>query len=204
MEEKSGYLYMMEEDGRRLVKIGISTFPPQREKQLNSTKMPIRVRLIKQIKTPYYKKAEKNFHRMLHKHRVEGEWFELSLQEICSFMLLTSSDIEEFCTKRNNAKSITDLIAGGISNYMESSKPYEDYATTANQQLLNAYRVELKTLKEENKKLNSHVAQLSQRFSGISKSNQKLESSVRAILRNIVPRGGTNGEEEGLSAEGHL
>jgi tRNA(Met) C34 N-acetyltransferase TmcA len=204
MEEKSGYLYMMEEDGRRLVKIGISTSPPQREKQLNSTKMPIKVRLIKQIKTPYFKQAEKNFHRMLHNQRVEGEWFELSLQDICSFMLLTSADIERFCTKHTNARSITELIAGGISNYMESSKPYEDYLTTENQRLLDAYRVEVKNLKEENKKLTSHVSQLSQRFNGLTKSNHRLESNVRAVLRNIIPRGAADGGEESLSTEGHL
>ena len=86
--EVSGYLYLMYEDSRKLIKIGVSSSPPRREQQLNSTKMPYKVRLIKQIKSPYYKKAERLFHKMYHKQRLDGEWFDLDPVEVTCSMLL--------------------------------------------------------------------------------------------------------------------
>lgn len=181
--EVSGYLYLMYEDSRKLIKIGVSSSPPRREQQLNSTKMPYKVRLIKQIKSPYYKKAERLFHKMYHKQRLDGEWFDLDPVEVTCFMLLTADHLEELCTRRvAPMKSLTELIEGSREAFLESRIDRTELEVKNREMIINSLRDVIDDLKSDR----SHLENELRRMREQTHSNlQNTENKVRMALRSL-------------------
>jgi hypothetical protein len=134
-EDKEGYLYIMYETKAKTIKIGKSKNTPQREQSLNSTKMPMRVYLCAQVKSPYWVQAEKVLHDLYEDYCVDPyetskrktEWFDLCPTEIACLMLLTPSHLEEMVVRRNiPKKSLTELIEGTKETFLNPSVSYTD------------------------------------------------------------------------------
>ena len=182
-EEIEGYLYLMYEDSRKLIKIGVSNSPPKREQQLNSTKMPYKVRLIKQIKSIYYKKAEKLFHRMYYKQRVEGEWFDLDPVEVTCLMLLTADHLEEICTRRTvQLTSLTELVEGSREAFMESSYDKNSLDVKNRDMIISSLREVIDDLKSDRSQLEGELRRMRE---STHSSLQSTENKVRMALRSL-------------------
>jgi hypothetical protein len=172
--EKEGYLYVMYETGQKNVKIGKSINVPKREQQLNSTKMPIKVKLIGKVKSPYYSEAEKILHRIYARYRIDGtEWFNLDPIETACLMLLTPDHLEELVLRRNiPLRSLTELVDGAMETFMNptdalvenQSKRRETIISHLNrvirdqQEIINKRELEISRLKMSDPDPNSFVA----------------------------------------------
>jgi hypothetical protein len=85
------YIYVITIDGQDLCKIGISKSPNSRLSQLQ-TGSPYRMRFACIFQTPNFTEARKlefGFHKVMKKHRTNGEWF--SLCPIEAIRALTSN-----------------------------------------------------------------------------------------------------------------
>ncbi len=92
-KDNSGYIYLMHAKGTNYYKIGRSIHPTKREYQLNNTKGPYDVELIKHIKTRHDVNAEKLLHGHFSKKRKRGEWFELDPFDLHLFISLNESSL---------------------------------------------------------------------------------------------------------------
>jgi hypothetical protein len=77
------YIYIIAIDGHDLCKVGISKNPQSRLSQLN-TGSPYKMRFVCILETPNAseaRKLESAFHKVMRKHRTNGEWFSLNAAE---------------------------------------------------------------------------------------------------------------------------
>lgn len=80
-----GYVYLIESYNTQFYKIGVSkNHPNKRVKQL-ATGNADELRLITYYQTENYRKLEKWLHRKFDALRLEGEWFNLTDEDIINF-----------------------------------------------------------------------------------------------------------------------
>ena len=80
--EELGYVYLMK--AGRFYKIGRTNALGRREREL-SIQLPERAEVAHSIKTDDPSGIEEYWHRRFHDRRKNGEWFELSAQDIAAF-----------------------------------------------------------------------------------------------------------------------
>ncbi len=80
---KPGFVYVMR--CNEFYKIGISKNPTKRLEQI-SPLMPYKIELIHTIATENMKELESFLHEQLAHCRVNGEWFDLSVNELCALL----------------------------------------------------------------------------------------------------------------------
>ena len=183
MEENEGFLYLMVEDSRKLIKIGVSKNPPKREQQLNTTKIPFKVRLIKQIQTPYYKQAEKYLHRLYHNHNVEGEWFSLEPEEITCLMLLTPDHIDELLNRKKIAvRSLTEVIEGSKEIFLSPSENYQAKSEKRKDVVIDSLKSLADDLKSQRDSLQEELIRARLKISNLE---NPAENAVRNALRSL-------------------
>lgn len=94
-KETSGYIYLMHTKGTSLYKIGRSYDPSKREYQLNTTKSPFEVELLKKIKTRNSVQAETILHNYFASKRKRGEWFDLDPLEVYTLLSLNEEALDK-------------------------------------------------------------------------------------------------------------
>lgn len=125
---EAGYIYIAELVGSNedlaqhlsksaMVKIGLSRFPDQRIRQLNSfnTKMPIRIHKRHAFWAFDTRQVEKYLHEYFKDYRVDGEWFRLStdlLQDLYVIWFCDGDSGEiEFHDIMGQIGSLDDLLS---------------------------------------------------------------------------------------------
>lgn len=88
LKSKAGYIYLIHGEGTTWYKIGQSTDPHQRNKQLG-TQGPFKHTMLQCIKTDDMDAVEDFLHRHFAHCRVEGEWFLLQEKDIKTFNKMT-------------------------------------------------------------------------------------------------------------------
>lgn len=197
-EQESGFLYLMVEDSRRLIKIGISKNPPKREQQLNTTKIPYKVRLFKQIQTPHYKKAERILHKMYHKQRIDGEWFALEPEEVTCLMLLTPEHIDSLCRRTVPAKSLIDVIEGSREIFLNPSESFDQKESKRKDELIESLKGLVDNLKSEKEDLSKELTRTKLQASIEENPTADL---VRSALRSLATTGIPQVENSNLNHE---
>ena len=78
-----GFVYLMWAKESSVFKIGKSNNPIRRAEEVNkaSLKMPFTVQLVGYLHTPFMSKAESLLHRQFSDFRMQGEWFNLTVQQ---------------------------------------------------------------------------------------------------------------------------
>ena len=125
MSDDIRYLYVMHSGS--FIKIGISNDPMRRKRELNSgTKMPDEVSLLRMIKTPYYRKAEKILHHIYRNSHRRGEWYQLSPKEITCLSLLTSTHLKKLVHSPNQPSrdSLEEIVFGSQGMILRYDEPY--------------------------------------------------------------------------------
>lgn len=175
-DTKEGYLYIMYETKAKTIKIGKSINTPQREQRLNSTKMPMRVHLVAQVKSPYYAEAEDILHDLYDANCVDPyetskgktEWFDLCPTEIACLMLLTPFHLEEMVVRRNiPKKSLTELIEGSKETFMNPTITLTENQSNRREAMISQLH---QVLRDKNEKLRRYEQEI---------TNLKLEREVR-------------------------
>lgn len=87
---KEGYVYLMVGFGENdeKYKIGISTKNPEKRVKQLQTGSSDKIDLLRQYKSPFYKKIENFLHRKYNLYKCEGgsEWFKLPDEEALKFL----------------------------------------------------------------------------------------------------------------------
>lgn len=78
---KDGYVYIIKKNDENIVKIGMSKNYSERTKQI-STKLPFEVETVKVFKTKDMYSLERKLHDIYKEKRLNGEWFELSNEDL--------------------------------------------------------------------------------------------------------------------------
>ncbi|OCA91300.1 hypothetical protein A8F94_05420 [Bacillus sp. FJAT-27225] len=78
----TGYVYFVQESGKKLVKIGKAKVPEKRINNDFGTIMPYEFNTVHIIKSENYHKTEYLFHQHFKEKRCSGEWFELTSQDL--------------------------------------------------------------------------------------------------------------------------
>jgi len=81
---KKFYIYLIQQQGSDLYKIGYSHNPSHRLEQLQ-TANGVKLELIETFRTDYKTKLEKLLHKKFFKQQTLGEWFELSQEQVREF-----------------------------------------------------------------------------------------------------------------------
>lgn len=89
-----GYVYLIESYNNQHYKIGVSKNDPKKRLKQLATGNADELRLIAEYKSDNYRKLEKWLHRKFDAVRLEGEWFELSDDEVLDF--------RNICEEANN------------------------------------------------------------------------------------------------------
>jgi len=89
------WIYLIEQQGTNLYKIGISKNPEERVKQLQ-TANGVKLDLIKQFKTEFDYKLERVLHRHFQSKKTIGEFFELNENDVKEFTSLCESRESNF------------------------------------------------------------------------------------------------------------
>lgn len=79
------YIYLIQSEENSYYKIGISKFPQKRIEQLQ-TGNASKLKLISIYKSNLAKKIEQSFHNHFSHLKLNGEWFDLSMTEVLSFV----------------------------------------------------------------------------------------------------------------------
>jgi len=82
-----GYVYLLK--CGEYYKIGYSKKPYRRAKKLR-TATPYPIEVVFTLRTPHYKHAEKTLHYRYRDKRRNGEWFELSVDDVAEIMSIDS------------------------------------------------------------------------------------------------------------------
>lgn len=82
MEDRSGYVYLVEGDGGRFYKIGRTNNVPTRMKAFARMRLPITLKLIHYIPTLDAEAAERLLHQQFKPERINGEWFALTPADV--------------------------------------------------------------------------------------------------------------------------
>lgn len=90
-----GYVYLIKSEASGYCKIGVSKNPNKRIKQLQTGNSD-KIYLVDKYKSEIYKKIENVFHTTYSHLKVNGEWFDLTLEQELNFI--------------NEAKFIEDRI----------------------------------------------------------------------------------------------
>ena len=185
--DKEGYLYLMSDTETNAIKIGISKTDPRldRTRQLNSgTKRPGRVECIKTIKTKYYEKIERIFHKNYRKYNIGGEWFRLPQQEITALMLMTPIQAQRIAERSGSE-------IGTMINFMklnmvfyENKKDYSDIIQEDNENVIKEQLDEIRTLKEKIRKLEFELTSL--KLDKVRKEKPLIQTT-RAALSSLPP-----------------
>lgn len=80
-EKYPGYIYLIGNQAEGIYKIGLSHKPKERYKAFK-TKLPFEVKIIHQIGVDNMEKAEKKLHVHFQNKRTNGEWFNLTEQDV--------------------------------------------------------------------------------------------------------------------------
>lgn len=83
----NGYVYFMKSKINNWLKIGVSKNPATRQNRIQ-TKLPFEIDIVKQIASSNPYKLENNLHILYEDKRMNGEWFDLTdeeIEEICEF-----------------------------------------------------------------------------------------------------------------------
>lgn len=79
------FLYVISADLEGPVKLGLSRHPEKRVRQLQTASaVPLLIHHVEEVEEDRVKIAEKALHRLLGHKRMQGEWFNLSVEEAIS------------------------------------------------------------------------------------------------------------------------
>lgn len=79
------FLYIIASDANGPVKLGLSTNPEKRVRQLQTGNVaPLQIYHTEEVADDRVKIAEKALHRLLGHKRIKGEWFNLTVEEALS------------------------------------------------------------------------------------------------------------------------
>jgi hypothetical protein len=182
--DKDGYLYVMYETGQKNVKIGISVNVPQREQQLNSTKMPIKVKLVGKVRSPYYAEAEKILHRLYDKYRIDNsEWFNLDPIETACLMLMTPEHVEELVLRREiPLRSLTELVDGAMETFMNPTSPLVENQSKRRETVIGHLN---RVIQDQQEVISKRELEISRLKMGENLANNEMTDRVRSALRSL-------------------
>jgi len=81
--DKRGYVYVAEDKSKPShYKIGKTTDPEQRERQLQGAGLGKRIKIVERVQVDDMDAVEHAFHEILKPHQVEGEWFNITLNQV--------------------------------------------------------------------------------------------------------------------------
>jgi hypothetical protein len=182
--DKDGYLYVMYETGQKNVKIGISVNVPQREQQLNSTKMPIKVKLVGKVRSPYYAEAEKILHRLYDKYRIDNsEWFNLDPIETACLMLMTPEHVEELVLRREiPLRSLTELVDGAMETFMNPTSPLVENQSKRRETVIGHLN---RVIQDQQEVISKRELEISRLKMGENLANNEMTDRVRIALRSL-------------------
>ncbi len=109
-KDNPGFIYLMHAKGTEFFKIGRSFDPTQREYQLNDTKAPFEIELLKQISTAKVKRAEHILHEYFSKKRIRGEWFRLDPFELHTIMSLNENNMNQCLTDSSHLPKFQESL----------------------------------------------------------------------------------------------
>jgi hypothetical protein len=188
---QEGYLYIMYETKAKTIKIGKSENTPKREQQLNSTKMPMRVYLVAQVRSPYYAEAEKILHDLYDSYCVDPyeaskrktEWFDLSPTEIACLMLLTPFHLEEMVVRRNiPRRSLTELIDGALDTFMNPVMSLTENQSNRREAMIGQLH---QVIKDKNDKIRRYEQEITRLKMERELEDNGISNSVRSALRSL-------------------
>ena len=182
-EIEEGYLYVMHGHSA-YVKIGITkNHPRERLKQLNSgTKLPAKIKLLRQIKTPHYRKTEQILHRALKEFRAEGEWFLLPPVALVALSFLNPSHIEELIDNPiHNEKELEKLVFGREGIILDATKPYLSEVEELSHRKIQEMRAEIRELKANLAAYQKALGRQSQS----ALQQQSIHNNIRSALKAI-------------------
>jgi hypothetical protein len=188
---QEGYLYIMYETKAKTIKIGKSENAPKREQQLNSTKMPMRVYLVAQVRSPYYAEAEKILHDLYDQYCVDPyetskrktEWFDLSPTEMACLMLLTPFHLEEMVVRRNiPRKSLTELIDGALETFMNPVMSLTENQSNRREAMIGQLH---QVIKDKNDKIRRYEQEITRLKMEQELEDNGISSTVRSALRSL-------------------
>ncbi|MFS0688988.1 GIY-YIG nuclease family protein [Sporosarcina sp. 179-K 8C2 HS] len=81
-ERELGYVYVIQEEGNGLIKIGKAKDPMKRIPNGLGAKNPYRLKVVHLIPTNFDRQVEGWLHRHFEKKRMNGEWFRLSAEDL--------------------------------------------------------------------------------------------------------------------------
>ena len=83
MAKRPGYVYVAEDTSKPShYKIGQSTDPDQRERTLRGGGLAKTINIVKRVQVDDMDAVERAFHEILKPHRVDGEWFNINLDQV--------------------------------------------------------------------------------------------------------------------------
>lgn len=80
--QNSGFVYIFGSTDTGYFKIGCSTYPENRLSNYQNTKLPFQVEMIHKFPVDDKYQAEAELHNIFNKQRSNGEWFELSSEDL--------------------------------------------------------------------------------------------------------------------------
>lgn len=79
-KKTGGYLYLL--GSGEYIKIGISKHSPKTRIRQLQTGNPQKIKLLKYYRRKDYKELEKFLHKKFRRYRVNGEWFDVKLEQV--------------------------------------------------------------------------------------------------------------------------
>ena len=192
-EEKEGYLYLMYEDGRKYIKIGVTIDVKRREKQLSPTKMPYKVRLLKKIKSRNYKKAEKILHRIYDKYRIDDtEYFDLDPLEVTCLMLLTADHLEDLVSGKIQAVNSLSDVMGSVKHLInDPTESYEDLEMNKQSAMIQELCLTVEDLRSRNANLQNELTRIKvSNITGMAKTENRVRAALKALA--VLPTSSDN------------
>jgi len=104
---KTAYIYLAQQVGSNLYKIGSSYDPDSRIKQLQTANGE-KIQLIETFETSYKFKLEKSLHRKFIQHQTLGEWFALREEDVLNFIKICKIQEDYFNLLIENNTYIQD------------------------------------------------------------------------------------------------
>lgn len=185
METKTGWLYVLY--GRNSeIKIGVTTREVKlRLDELNrGTRMPVKIKLLRKVKTPYFQEAEKKLHRIYQHQRIDNtEWFNLAPNELVALALMNKDHLEELVLGERNYQSLEEIVFGAQGIILNAEIDYVTRVEELNITKIRKLRDEVKRLKQE---IRSYQEALGRKARNEMREGV-VENSIRSVL-SMIPK----------------
>jgi len=146
--------------------------------------MPVKVKLLRKIKTPYFREAEKILHRSYQSSRIDNtEWFALNPNQIVCLSLMNAEHLEDLVLGEKPFYSLEEIVFGSKGFLLNAEIDYVTRVEELNITKIRKLRDEVKRLKQE---IRSYQEALGRKARKEMREGV-VENSIRSVL-SMIPK----------------